>query len=337
MEVRRFFSVPHVERHGAELALLVALAALLELAAGVGLAYVAGFSQVRAVVGDVHWGWLVVLAGALVVSFAGYFLAYQGIFRVEGGPKLPRRQMHAVAAAGFGGLLAHGWGALDKKALKVAGADEHDAKARATGLAGLELAVLALGGCGAAIAVLVSGLGAPPPDFTLPWAIIPVPAMLIGFWTAERYRDRFRDRPGWRGAVGIFLEAAHLIRELFVRPRWGWAMLGMALFWAADAFAVWAGLAAFGTRMNAVTLLAGYATGMVFTRRTAPLAGAGILALALPTSLWYSGAPLAAAVAGVFAYRILVLWLPLPVALASLPTLRTMGERRIAQAERKAA
>jgi uncharacterized membrane protein YbhN (UPF0104 family) len=207
MEVRRFFSVPHVERHGAELALLVALAALLELAAGVGLAYVAGFSQVRAVVGDVHWGWLGVLAGALVVSFAGYFLAYQGIFRVEGGPRLPRRQMHAVVAAGFGGLLAHGWGALDKKALKVAGADEHDAKARATGLAGLELAVLALGGCGAAIAVLVPGLGA----------------------------------------------------------------------------------------------------------------------------------PLAAAVAGVFAYRILVLWLPLPVALASLPTLRTMGERRIAQAERKAA
>ncbi len=337
MEVRRFWSVPHVERHGAELALLIALAALLELAAGVGLAYVAGFSQVRAVVGDVHWGWLAVLAGALVVSFAGYLLAYEGIFRVEGGPKLPRRQMHAVVAAGFGGLLAHGWGALDKKALKVAGADEHDAKTRATGLAGLELAVLALGGCGAAIAVLVSGLGAPPPDFTLPWAIIPVPAMLIGFWAAERYRDRFHGRRGWRGAIGILLEAGHLIRELFVRPRWGWAMLGMALFWAADAFAMWAGLAAFGTRMNAVTLLVGYATGMVFTRRTAPLAGAGILALALPACLWYSGAPLAAAVAGVFAYRILVLWLPLPVALAFLPTLRTMGERRIAQAERKAA
>jgi len=115
MQVRRFWSVPHVERHGAELALLIALAALLELAAGVGLAYVAGLSQVRAVVGDVHWVWLVVLAGALVASFAGYLLAYQGIFRVEGGPRLPRRQMHAVVAAGFGGLLAHGWGALDKK------------------------------------------------------------------------------------------------------------------------------------------------------------------------------------------------------------------------------
>jgi hypothetical protein len=42
MEMRRFWSVPHVERHGAELALLVALAALLELAAGVGLASMPG-------------------------------------------------------------------------------------------------------------------------------------------------------------------------------------------------------------------------------------------------------------------------------------------------------
>src|SRR4029078_13619036 len=100
--------------------------------------------------------------------------------------------------------------ALEKRAVRVAGADEHAAKARATGLAGLELAVLALGGCGAAIAVLVSGLGAPPPDFTLPWAIIPVPTMLIALWAAERYRYRFRRAPGWRGAVGIFLEAAHI-------------------------------------------------------------------------------------------------------------------------------
>src|SRR2546430_17212350 len=123
---------------------------------------------------------------------------------------------------------------MDKQAVKAAGADEHDSKARATGLAGLELAVLALGGCGAAIAVLVSGLGAPPPDFTLPWAIIPVPAMLSGFWAAERYRDRFRGRRGWRGAGGIFLEAAHLIREPFVPPPWGWALLRIALFLGAD-------------------------------------------------------------------------------------------------------
>lgn len=102
----------------------------------------------------------------------------------------------------------------------------------------------------------------------------------------------------------------------------------MALFWAADAFALWAGLAAFGTQMNAAALTVGFCTGMVFSRRIGPLAGAGILALILPLTLWVSAAPLAAAVAGVFCYRVLSLWLPLPAALAFLPTLRTMGDYR---------
>lgn len=100
----------------------------------------------------------------------------------------------------------------------------------------------------------------------------------------------------------------------------------MALFWAGDAFAVWAGLAAFGYRMNATALFVGFATGTVFTRRTAPLAGAGVLALLLPLALRYCGAPLPAAVAGVFTYRVLAFWLPMPTSLAALPVLRRMGQ-----------
>jgi hypothetical protein len=84
---------------------LAGVAILLELAAGVGLAYVAGWSQVRAVLGDFDGIWLIALVGALLVSFVGYHYAYRGIFRVEGGPAVPRRQMRAVVAAGFGGFL----------------------------------------------------------------------------------------------------------------------------------------------------------------------------------------------------------------------------------------
>jgi hypothetical protein len=79
--------------------------------------------------------------------------------------------------------------------------------------------------------------------------------------------------------------------------------------------------------MNAAALFVGFATGMVFTRRTGPLAGAGVLALVLPLTIWDSGAPLAVAVAGVFVYRVLALLLPMPVSLAALPTLREMGQR----------
>ena len=46
LPVRRYFSAPRLERRRAEFVLLIALAVLLELAAGVGLAYVAGFSRV---------------------------------------------------------------------------------------------------------------------------------------------------------------------------------------------------------------------------------------------------------------------------------------------------
>ncbi len=321
-------SVVHLRRRRSVLAMLAGVAIVLELAAGVGLAYVAGWSRVRAVLGDFDGIWLIALVGALLVSFVGYHYAYRGIFRVEGGPTLSRRQMRAVVAAGFGGFLPHGGGTLDQYALQAAGAEEDETKARVAALGGLEHGVLAIGGCAAAIAVLVSGRGQPPMDFTLPWAVIPIPGFLIGFWAAGRYGDRFRGRPGWRGKLGIFLDSIRIIRALFAHPlRWGSALCGMALFWAADALATWVGLAMFGFRMNPAALFVGFATGMVFTRRTGPLAGAGVLALVLPLTIWASGAPLAVAVAGVFVYRVLALLLPMPVSLAALPTLRQMAPR----------
>jgi hypothetical protein len=169
---------------------------------------------------------------------------------------------------------------------------------------------------------------APPPDFTLPWAVIPVPGFLAAFWLAEPYEDTYWGRRGWRGKLGVLLRSIRFVRRLFTtelvsnRP----AAIGMALFWSADMFAAWCGMAAFGFHMNPAQLVVGVGTGMVFTRRTGPLAGAGVLTLTLPLSIWYSGAPLAVAVAGVFCYRILSTWLPLPVTLAQLRTLREMGK-----------
>jgi hypothetical protein len=81
--------------------------------------------------------------------------------------------------------------------------------------------------------------------------------------------------------------------------------------------------------MNAAALFVGFGTGMVFTRRTGPLAGAGVLALVLPLTIWVSGAPLAVAIVGVFAYRVLALLLPMPFSLAVLPTLREMRPRPV--------
>jgi hypothetical protein len=330
--ISRILSAHYLERRARVPVLLVVAATVLDLAAAAGLAYVVGFGKVRAVLGDFQGGWIIALLGALLVSAVGYYHAYRGVFRVDGGPRLPRRELLAVAIAGFGGHLAHGGGPLDQYALRAAGADEDQAKVRAVGLAGLEHGVLSIIGTGTAIAVLALGLGKPPASFTLPWALLPVPGFLIAFWAAERYRYRFHGRPGWRGRAGIFLDSIHVIRELFVHPlRWWPAVLGMALFWAADAFAAWAGLAAFGFQMDAAALYVGFATGMLFTRRTGPLAGAGLLALVLPMTISGSGAPFAVAIVGVMAYRVLPLWLSTPVSLAVLPTLRQMGQRQAAR------
>jgi hypothetical protein len=324
-----------IERRWAEISLLICLALVLELAAGTGLAYIAGFSNVQQVLPHfwTDWTWLAGVAGSLAISFYGYYLAYDGVFSAEGGPSVPGPQMRVIVAAGFGGFLSHGGPALDAYALEAAGASKRDASMRVTGLAGLEHGVLAIGTVAAAIVVLVTGRGAPPPDFTLPWAIVPVPGFLIAFWLAERYRARLRDRPGLRGKTGLFLDSIHLIRTLFLAPGEHWpAVPGMALFWATDMLAAWLGLAAFGYQMHAATFIVAMATGMVFTRRTGPLAGAGVLTLVLPLTLWYSGAPLAAATVGIFAYRFLTLVLPLPFSLAALPELRAMGRHRKAHA-----
>jgi uncharacterized membrane protein YbhN (UPF0104 family) len=321
----------HIDRRAAGLLALILTAVALEVAAGVGLSYVAGFKAVRAALGRLDWPWLAVVLAALTVSFAGYYSAYRGIYRAEGGYEPDRRQLRAVVVAGFGGLFAHGGTTPDDLVLQACGAGRRDSIVRVWTLGGMEQGVLALGGCLASIAAVCLRLTAPASDFTLPWVIIPIPAGIVAFWAAERYRRRVRHRTGWLGRVGMFLDAIHLVQKLFAHPvRQRRALAGMAVFWAGDAFAVWAALAAFGFRMDGVALIVGFCTGMVFTRRIAPLAGAGTLMLVLPVTMWVSGAPLGAAIAGIFAYRVLCLWLPMPFALASLPALRKVSKQAVA-------
>lgn len=329
-----WISVHHVHRKWAVLGLLAGLMAILDVAGAVGMAYVAGFTEIQTALGNVVLPWFGATAGGIVVSFVGYFFAYRGIYHVEDGPRLAFRQMVAVVIGGFGGFLAHGGAALDDYALRAAGSDERDSSVRVSTLAGMEHGVLGVLGTGAGITVLVLGLSAPPSDFSIPWSVIPLPGFAVAFWLAERYRGRFHGKSGWRSKLATFLDSIHLNRLLFLRPRdHAPAVLGMAVFWIGDAFAMWSALRGFGFGMEAAALFIGFATGMVFTRRTGPLAGAGVLMVVLPVTIWYSGSPLAIAVVGVFAYRVISVWLPMPFAFASLPTLRSMGESGTPHAE----
>lgn len=317
-----------LERRGMQLAGMIALAGILDVVAGCVLAYVAGFSAMQSVLSHPRWLWLAAMAGVLCVSFIGYCCAYRGIYRAEGGYVLPHRLLLAVVTAGFGGFFAHGGTTPDDLALQQAGADPRDSVVRAATLGGVEQGILAVAGAVASALVLCLRLTGPPPNTTLPWVIIPVPATIVACWAAARFAPSLREKGGWRGSVSMLLDSIRLARRLFERPQRYWLALGgMVVFWAADMFAVWAGLAAFGFAMDPAALVVGFCTGMVFTRRMAPMAGAGMLTLALSAALWYCGVPLPVAIAGTFAYRALTLWLPMPFGLAALPVLRQLGTR----------
>ncbi len=318
----------HMDRPGTQLAGFIAAAAILDLAAGTGLAYFAGFDRMRAVMLHPDWTWLIVMAGVLCVSFSGYYCAYRGVYRAMPGYRLTGGRLLAVVLAGFGGFFAHRGTTPDDLALQQVGAGRRESIVRAGALGGVEQAALALVGCVAAITALCLHLAAPPDGTTLPWAVVPVPAAVVVLWAAGRYAPRLRKRPGWRGRVSVVLDSAVLIRRMFAQPRrHAMALGGMLVFWAAEIAAVWAGLAAFGLHMDWAALIVGFCTGMIATRRLAPLAGAGLLTLLLTLAIWYSGAPFTVAIAGTFAYRAMTLWLPMPFSLAALPALRRLGKQ----------
>jgi hypothetical protein len=323
----RIFSTHHVNRSWPQLAGLIGVVAVLYVAGAVGMAYVAGFGEVHRRLAEAKWWWIAPAAGSVLVGFCGYYFAYRGVKWVEDGPELNRSALLAVVAAGFGGFLAHGGTALDEFALRAGGASKYEAKVRVGTLAAFEHGVLSLIVCPAAIAALLAGVVIPRTDFSWPWALIPPPAFVIGIWLAERFRDRLRRRRGWRGRLGMFFDTAHLVFELVRHPfRHGPAVIGMALYWGADMFGLWAATAAFGFHMSVLAVIVAFGTGMLFTRRTAPLVGAGLMIVALVPTLWYGAAvPFAVATLGVAFYRLLTVWLPLGPSLAAIPKLRQLG------------
>ena len=321
------FSRSHLEQEAPQLGGLVALAAALDLGAVAGMAYIAGFSKIWHAIQHPRWEWLVVSAGAVALSFVGYYFGYRGVGQVEEGPDdLETGERLAAVAAGFGGFLAHGGSAIDRFVMRLAGASKRETKVRVALLGGFEHAMLTIPGTIAAIVLLVQRPKLPHLDFLIPWAVGPALGFALAFWAAERYRERLRGRGGWRGRLSILLDTAHLVGQLGRHPlQYAPALGGMLLFWLADILSLWAAMAAFGFHMNVAAAVIAFGTAMIVTRRTGPLGGAGILMAALPPTLWQCGAPWVPAVLGTFVYRFYTLWLPMPVSFAAIPKLRELG------------
>jgi uncharacterized membrane protein YbhN (UPF0104 family) len=145
-------------------------------------------------------------------------------------------------------------------------------------------------------------------------------------FAVARYRGRLRDASGLLRYAGIGLDGVGLLWETVKNRRTGFlALAGMTAFWAAEIFALWAALAAYGTRLGAAQVILADAIGYVLTRRAAPLGGAGFIDICLVMCVWACGAPLAVAIAGTFTYRFFSLFAVMPFSFAVLPALRGIG------------
>jgi uncharacterized membrane protein YbhN (UPF0104 family) len=313
----------HFDQASWVLALFIALGFALALGTTVGVAWAAGFGDVLHRLGHPDPFWIPLALAGQVVAYFGYMVAYREVARVERGPELGMMKLAAVVFTGFGVFVAHGGFSADVVALRGTGISRREARVRVMGLGALEYVVLAPAVCVCAIIVLAHGSHKPNLGLTLPWAIAVPLGFVAAFW-ALRYHRKWSQAGGLRGAIGQGLDAVAVVRNLLRDPvRHGSAFVGMGLYWIGEIFSLAAALHAFGSPRPAVAaLIIGYATGYALTRRTLPLAGAGVVEALLPFALVWAGASLAAAVLAVFVYRFFNLWLPLIPAVVGMRVLR---------------
>ena len=304
------------------LAVTTALPALLFLGSLAIMATIAGWDKVAAQLDPGHSFWFAVAFLSELVAFCAYVLAYRSVAAVEGGRQLGLRAATELVAVGFGAFLAKGGAALDSKALRRRGTSEREGEVRVLALDALEHAPLAPAACAAAITLLVQGRRKPGLDFTIPWATLVPLGALLAFY-GVRHRARFVGADGWRGTLGDILDGIAVLFQLVRERRTHWlAFVGATVYWAGDVGCLWASLKPFGAAPGFAPIVLAHAVGYVLTRRTLPLAGAGIVEVLMPLTLVAAGAPFAGAILGVLVYRLFNLWLPLLPAAAALPHLR---------------
>ena len=285
--------------------LLSAVAAGLAAVAVLALAAATGVDQVGNAFSDVHPGWIALIAGAELLAYPAYMIAYRSVARVHGHAPLALPLVARVVIAGFGPFSVGGGFGVDRQALQALHEDEHSARVRVLALGTLEWAVLAPTACIDSIILLAVGANIMP-SLLWPWAIAVPVGLGLGLWVSAPARvAKLSEKRGrvWQ-ALTRGLEGMAVLKTMARNPRTYWgAWLGTALYWTADIAAFYAALRTFGLSPGVEKVIIAYATGYAATRRSLPLGGAGITEVLMTYSLYWVRLPLAPALAAVVAYR----------------------------------
>jgi uncharacterized membrane protein YbhN (UPF0104 family) len=282
-----------------------ALATAIAAAGALLIAWVTGADAVGKAFEEVVPGWIALIAGAELLAYPAYAIAYRSVAQVHGHAALALPLVGRVVAAGFGPFAVAGGFGIDKQALHALHEDERSARVRVLGLGMLEWALLAPITCVVAIVFLIQGADILP-SLLWPWAIAVPVGLGFGLWaSAPSRRDRIARIRGKRRAwLADLLDGMGVLHTLASQPRkYAGAWIGTALYWAADIAAFYGGLRTFGLHLNFGEVVLAYATGYAATRRSLPLGGAGVTEVLMTYSLYWIRQPLAPALAAVVAYR----------------------------------
>ncbi len=251
-------------------------------------------------------GWIALIAGAELLAYPAYMLAYRSIAGAHGHAPLALPLVARIVVAGFGPFSIAGGFGIDRQALQALHEDERSARVRVLALGVLEWAVLAPTTCVVSIVFLVQDANILP-SLLWPWAI----SVPVGFALGLRASASLRVQRWLRGEGRIrtwaaqAVEAMGLLRSLLRSPRsHAAAWIGTALYWAADIAAFYGGLRTFGLDPGAGKVILAYATGYAATRRSLPLGGAGLTEVLMTYALYWVRQPLAPALCAVVAYRL---------------------------------
>jgi uncharacterized membrane protein YbhN (UPF0104 family) len=283
-----------------------ALATAIAAVAVLAIARITGADAVGRAFDHIQPQWIGLVAGAELITYPAYMLAYRSIARLDGHARLELPLVARIVVAGFGPFALGGGFGIDKQALQALDEDEDSARRRVVALGTIEWVMLAPLACVVAIMLLVEGAHVMP-SLLWPWALGVPAGFGAALWVTTDQRLEWISQV-WGGrlrTVACSLEGVAMMRVLVARAReFRGAWLGIGLYWAADIFAFYGALRMFGLNLGALDVVIAYSTGYAATRRSLPLGGAGITEFLMTYSLYWLRTPLAPALAAVLAYRL---------------------------------
>jgi uncharacterized membrane protein YbhN (UPF0104 family) len=277
--------------------------------AGIAVVVIArttGADAVGRAFGNLDASWIALIAGADVLTYPAYMMAYRSLARVHGHPPIALPLVARVVVAGFGPFAIGGGFEIDRQTLHALHEDERSARVRVLALGVLEWAVLAPVACIVSIILLAQGADVMA-SLLWPWAIAVPAGFGFGLWASapERAARLCRIRGKRREWLAQALDGVGVLRTLVTQPRtYLGAWVGTILYWAADIAAFYGALRTFGLDPGFGKVIIAYATGYAATRRSLPLGGAGVTEVLMTYSLYWVREPLAPALAAVLAYRV---------------------------------